>query len=970
MAIRRLKSAGAAALALALVCLSGYARAQDADQGHFMPHGYCYLWDSRIVLLHVLSDGLIALSYFCIPIALVYLVRKRDDLPFNWILWMFSGFIVSCGLTHLMEVWTIWHATYLLAGVLKAATAGLSMITAVMLIPLVQKAAALPSATHLAHVSQDLQLSTVAREMSEQQLRHTLRDREMALSHLAERQNAVNELRKVQATLREQVALLDLAPVAIISRDMNNKVRFWSHGAEDLYGIPRAQALGNEALSFARNGSPVPLSELAQEIEKIDLQATERTLSAPTGTAKVIGSRWALRRDEAGKPIGYLEISGDMTDRKRAEAARERLAAIVDSTNDAIISKTLDGTITAWNPSAERLFGYSASEAIGQPTLMLFPPEQVGEERDLLARIARGESVQHYETIRVRKNGSRFHVSVTISPIRDRDGRIVGASKIVRDITEQLAAQRALREAEECFQAMANGIQQLAWMAGPDGSIFWYNQRWYEYTGTAFEQMQGWGWQSVHDPDFLPQVMVRWKTALAAGEPFDMEFPLRRADGKFRMFLTRCMPVRSAADGQVRWFGTNTDISERKEAEEQLERQAQELAHSREALETQALMLQSVLDSMDEGLVVADERGTFTIWNATAERMIGLGPTELPIEQWSEHYGTFLSDGVTPFPSEQLPLVRAMRGEACNVEIFLRNKKTSAPVWIEASGSPLRSKQGRLRGGVLAMRDITRRKADEREICKLNEGLELRIAELARSNRELEQFAYVASHDLQEPLRMVASYTQLLAERYRGKLDESADKFINYASEGALRMQVLIQDLLAFSRIGRTGDEREMLDCNRVLQDVTLSLAAAIQESGAIVTAHDLPTVWADRLQMTQLFQNLIGNAIKFRRNVPPEIVLRAEPSASSWQITVTDNGIGIAPEYAENIFVVFQRLHARTEYPGNGIGLAICKKIVEHYGGKIWVEGRPGLGSTFHFTIPIAVPHSSQLEQLEGALR
>lgn len=229
-----------------------------------------------------------------------------------------------------------------------------------------------------------------------------------------------------------------------------------------------------------------------------------------------------------------------------------------------------------------------------------------------------------------------------------------------------------------------------------------------------------------------------------------------------------------------------------------------------------------------------------------------------------------------------------------------------------------------------------------------------KMAELARSNADLEQFAYVASHDLQEPLRMVTAYTQLLAERYRGKLDENADKFIGYATEGALRMQVLIQDLLAFSRVGRSGAGSASVDCDAVVTDVLRSLASAIQESGAIVSHTALPSVWADRTQIAQVFQNLIGNAIKFRGQARPVVCVKAEKAGDYWVFSVTDNGIGIAPEHTENIFVVFQRLHTRSEYPGNGIGLAICKKIIERAGGKIWVESQAGSGSTFKFTLPL----------------
>lgn len=240
---------------------------------------------------------------------------------------------------------------------------------------------------------------------------------------------------------------------------------------------------------------------------------------------------------------------------------------------------------------------------------------------------------------------------------------------------------------------------------------------------------------------------------------------------------------------------------------------------------------------------------------------------------------------------------------------------------------------------------------------QVEEDLAQKVDELARSNADLEQFAYIASHDLQEPLRMVAAYTQLLAERYTGKLDENADKFLGYASEGAVRMQVLIQDLLAFSRVGRNGLVSGNVDCNSVMEEVLQTLTGAIQESGATVTHGDLPAVWADRTQVVQIFQNLIGNAIKFRGTAPPVISMQAEKADQRWLFRVSDNGIGIAAEYAQNIFVVFQRLHARSEYAGNGIGLAICKKIVERDGGRIWVESQSGSGSTFKFTLPAHGP-------------
>jgi signal transduction histidine kinase len=273
-----------------------------------------------------------------------------------------------------------------------------------------------------------------------------------------------------------------------------------------------------------------------------------------------------------------------------------------------------------------------------------------------------------------------------------------------------------------------------------------------------------------------------------------------------------------------------------------------------------------------------------------------------------------------------------------------------------------------LKDGLTRLPEVVRRALREKHERMLRhqveEDLARKVDELARSNADLEQFAYVASHDLQEPLRMVTAYTQLLSEKYKGRLDEDADKFIGYASEGATRMQVLIQDLLAFSRIGRKEAAYTSVDCNAVIEEVRQTLTSAIQESGAVVTSANLPSVWADRTQMAQVFQNLIGNAIKFRGKEPPVVTVQAEKTDQHWLFRVSDNGIGIALEYADNVFVVFQRLHARSEYPGNGIGLAICKKIVERYGGKIWVESQPGSGSIFKFTMPLHNPDEKEGRQ------
>jgi light-regulated signal transduction histidine kinase (bacteriophytochrome) len=287
-----------------------------------------------------------------------------------------------------------------------------------------------------------------------------------------------------------------------------------------------------------------------------------------------------------------------------------------------------------------------------------------------------------------------------------------------------------------------------------------------------------------------------------------------------------------------------------------------------------------------------------------------------------------------------LGLIR--RGESTEPFEAVRRRKDGSDVDVSIQFSPLKSGSGELIGSSQIARDITE--------------LKRRDADLKRSNAELEQFAYVASHDLQEPLRMVANYTELLAERYRGQLDEKADKYIYYASDGARRMQRLVTDLLAYSRVGSQGKPPTPIGMDDVLDNVLISLKALTRETHATVVRQSLPTVMADEVQLHQLLQNLLGNAIKFRSAAAPRIEVNAVREGAYWKVGVTDNGIGMEMKYAERIFQMFQRLHEIGKYEGSGIGLAIAKRIVERHGGTLSVESQPGHGTTFFFTLR-AVP-------------
>ena len=361
----------------------------------------------------------------------------------------------------------------------------------------------------------------------------------------------------------------------------------------------------------------------------------------------------------------------------------------------------------------------------------------------------------------------------------------------------ELRANRAAEELsrrEAQFRNLAEALPTLCWMAYGDGHIFWYNSRWYEYTGTTPDQMEGWGWKSVHDPEVLPTVMERWTASIRTGDNFEMVFPLRGVDGSFRPFLTRVVAIRDESGHIVRWFGTNTDITGQKEIER----------------------------------------------------------------------------------------------------------------------------------------------------------------ELRNANVDLEQFAYSASHDLQEPLRTVKIFSQMLAARAKEKLDNESLEYLDNVISGATRMEALVRDLLVYARTSRLEKCAEPTDANDVIQAALENLKGAIAETGAVIDFERLPTLPVHPTQLELLFQNLISNAIKYRRpGVTPTVHIASKRMDAQWLFSVTDNGIGIEPQYKDLIFGLFKRLHASDSYSGTGIGLALCRRIAERHNGRIWVESKPGEGSNFYFTLP-----------------
>ena len=420
------------------------------------------------------------------------------------------------------------------------------------------------------------------------------------------------------------------------------------------------------------------------------------------------------------------------------------------------------------------------------------------------------------------------------------------------------------------------------------------------------------------------------KQLLATGEPQVCELRLIRKDVVPIWVRYESSTVQNAVGATV-CLAVVTDITERRQAEE--------------VLRTREQQFQVMFENHDAVmLLINPETGAIIDANSAAARFYGYD------------FATLISKNINDInaldPNEiKTVCSRALHGER-NTFIFPHRLAGGETRMVEVNTSPITHKGQTILFSII--HDITDRIRAEEQLRKT-------LAELSRSNEELQQFAYVASHDLREPLRMVVSYTELLAKRYGNQLDDAANKFIAYAVEGATRLQRLIDDLLAFSRVGTKRQPQESAPTGELLDAAVHNLQAAIEESGAVITYDALPTVRGDHSQLIQLFQNLVGNAIKFRRpGEPPHIHVTACNLGQEWQFSVADNGIGIDPQFNERIFVIFQRLHAREQYPGTGIGLAICKRIVERHGGRIWVESMPGEGTTFHFTLGYHPPAPS----------
>ncbi|MDJ0578030.1 MAG: PAS domain S-box protein [Xenococcaceae cyanobacterium MO_234.B1] len=634
-------------------------------------------------------------------------------------------------------------------------------------------------------------------------------------------------------------------------------------------------------------------------------------------------------------------VARDITERKEVEQRlRLQERAIAASQNAIVIAdaRQPDYPIIFVNPAFERITGYRAAEVIGRNCRFL-----QGQDRSQPELVELRECLKTGKNCTVvlgnyRKDGSLFWNKLSISPISDEGGRLTHYLGIQTDVTERIESERTLKQQLAAVEAAIDGIAIL----DTEERYIYLNKSHLQLFGYEdATDLLGQTWRNLYSPDEV--------------ERFEQNiFPLLLRDGYWQGEATGQRRDGSTFAEEVSLTLTEyglvcvcRDISERKQVELAL-RESQE-------------KLQAIMDNTSNVIYLKDVQGRYLLINRQYEKLFHLTREQIIGKTDSEIFSAEIAAAVMSNDLQILAAKMSLEFE----ETVPQDDGLHTYISIKF---PLWDAKGKVYGVCGISTDITERKRTEAALKqaqsalrRTNEELEKRVeqrtAELTRSNQELEQFAYIVSHDLQEPLRKMKSFSQLLARECQGQFteNEKAQRYLDYIIDAAERQRQMIQALLNYSRLGRNDSSLVAINLDSVVGKVLEDLSIPMAKTGATVTVSDLPTVQASPTQMAQLFLNLIGNGIKFKGDTTPRIQIKAQLQRSEWLISVQDNGIGINPKYAERIFQIFQRLHSRNEYPGTGIGLAICRKIVEGHGGSIWVVSEPGQGSTFYFTLPVS---------------
>ncbi len=741
--------------------------------------------------------------------------------------------------------------------------------------------------------------------------------------YLAERHQTAEAIRTERERLRITLASIG---DAVISTDADGHVNFMNGVAETLTGWTEAEARGQPLQDIfrivnehTRRAVENPAVRALQKGVVVGL-ANHTVLIARDGTERPIDDSAAPIRDSSGATVGAVLVFRDVTERKRAAETQSRLAAIVESSDDAIISKTLDGVIRSWNAGAERLFGYTAAEAVGQPITLIIPPEELDEHHEILNRLRRGAQIEHFETVRVAKDGRILNISLAISPIRDVEGRIIGASKVARDITQRTQAAAALRKSEEryrtLFESMTEGfclIETLYENGQPvDYRFLEVNPAFESHTGlkdTAGRTIR----------ELMRNDEAHWfeKVGRLAANSEPLRF-ISEANSKGRLY--EVSTYRPGGPGSARTAILLSDITERK--------------HAQEAMARDAMLLASVQDSV----VVTDPSGIVNYWNAGATQLLGWTSEEMI----GRHYTDWLPEPPRAFVAKQIS-ERTALGEWCGE--YEDYRKDGTQVWIDSRVSPVTDATGAMVGILAVSHDITERKRAEDA--------------LRDADRRKDEFIALLAHELRNPLAPIRNGLQVLQ---MGASDPNAVSQARMMMSRQLGHMVrLIDDLLDVSRIGR--NKMELRRARVTLAEVIASAvetARPLIDSGGHGLLISLPPspiyLDADLTRLAQVFGNLLSNSAKYTPH-GGNIWLTAERRGNDAFISVRDDGIGIPRESLDKIFDMFSQVDRSIERStgGLGIGLALVKGLVEMHGGSVSVEcPEAGCGSTFTVRLPV----------------
>jgi PAS domain S-box-containing protein len=754
---------------------------------------------------------------------------------------------------------------------------------------------------------------------------------------LSVREGAEKHFAQMEARYR---GLLEAAPDAMVVVNQSGYIVLLNVQAEKQFGYRRDELVGQTVKSVIPEG-------FAERLIADGTRTAAEALAQQIGTGLELNGR---RKDGSEFPIeimlsplesseGILVTAAirDITVRKKAEkhlAQMEgRYRGLLEAAPDAMVVVNPSGKIVLLNVQAERQFGYRRDELVGQKVKSIIPE---GFAERLIADDTRTDAEALAQQIGTglelngrRKDGSEFPIEIMLSPLQSSEGILVTAA--IRDITVRKEAEKRLAQMEGRYRGLLEAAPDAMVVVNPSGEIVLLNVQAERQFGYRRDELVGQKVKSIIPEGFAERLIADGTRtaaeALAQQIGTGLELNGRRKDGSEFPIEIMLSPLQSAEGILV--TAAIRDITERKRVEDAL----------RQNEERYRLIVSNVKDYAN---IMLDTEGLIVSWNQGAERIKGYRAEEIIGQHFSRFYtAEDLRNGVPARELKQATETGRFEGEGWRV------RKDGSRFLANIVITALRDEKGRLRGFGKITRDITERRQAEEALMKT-------MTELKRSNEELGQFAYVASHDLQEPLRMVASYTQLLAQRYKGQLDSDADEFIGYAVDGCDRMQRLIQDLLSYSRAGTNIGALREISGEKALEESLANLQVTIKESGAVVTHDSLPAIMTDDAQLVLLFQNLIGNAIKYHGTESPRVHVSATNNAGQeWIFSVRDNGLGIEPQYFKRIFILFQRLHGQKEFEGTGIGLAMCKKIVDRLGGRIWVESQPHLGSTFFFALP-----------------